>query len=216
MKRDWDTTYRVKGVVQKNVLSSVRTAVERLKSAGCERVLDLCRGSGRHTLYLAKAGFDVYSVDVSLAGVFLTKRLLIENGSCTNNLTVGDMRRTGFSGAIFDAVPCVWSTRHGYRSDLEETIGEMFRLLKPSGSLLADFPNTDDPNFGNGTLIAENTFLHPFLNHSDVSHYYTSKDELKGMISMYSRVYSIEPIDYWCSKHGKTMKSFWVDAEKRT
>ena len=66
MKRDWDTTYRVKGVVQKNVLSSVRTAVERLKSAGCERLLDLCCGSGRHTLYLAKAGFDVYSMDVSL------------------------------------------------------------------------------------------------------------------------------------------------------
>jgi len=98
---------------------------------------------------------------------------------------------------------------------MEKTISEMHRVLKTNGLLIADFPSDADGNCGRGIRVAENTYLHPFLNHSDVPHYYFSQQGLEQMLESKFKVLKLESIDYPDPKHFSTIKAFLVEAQKR-
>jgi ubiquinone/menaquinone biosynthesis C-methylase UbiE len=132
-KRDWENTYSTSGVVQDGVLPTVREAVQIMKERRCKKVLDLCCGTGRHTLFLAKNGFDVSGVDSSKSGIAITGSRAKEIGVDVT-LKIADMTCTDFLDNTFDAVICVWSTGHGKKSEyFSRTIREMFHSSSPRG-----------------------------------------------------------------------------------
>ena len=211
--KDWENTYKSKGVVQHEVLHTVQNSVNVLKRNSCKRVLDLGCGTGRHSIFLAKNNFDVYAVDISETAIdILKQRAKIEN---INNIhfKIADIYNTEFETNFFDSVLCVWSTGHGLKKDVYQSVLEMHRILKPGGVLLADFMSTEDYNYGRGQMLEDHTFLHNFLDHSDVPHHYSTEEEVKEMLIPFKKKI-ISKINYQDPKYNTVIKSWWVEAKK--
>jgi SAM-dependent methyltransferase len=106
------------------------------------RVLDLCCGFGRHTIELARRGYDMVGLDLSLP---LLQRALAD--AQRRNLIIkfihGDMRQLNFD-AIFDGVICM-HTSFGYFSDQNnlKVLQGIWRALKPGGRFLVEVINRD-------------------------------------------------------------------------
>jgi SAM-dependent methyltransferase len=215
MSRDWDNTYREKGVVQREVLATVVESVEHLKAHGCRSVLDLCCGTGRHTVYLAGHGFHVHAVDVSSHAVEITSKRVADERHRNVSVAVGDARSIPLASASVDAVVCTWSLGHGYRADLVATVAEAARVLRPGGLFLADVPSKADPRFGKGVLVAPSTYLHPELDHADVPHHYLDAHEVYEVISGHCTVLECRQQSYDDPKGRGAIISHWVRARRR-
>lgn len=116
--------------------------VDRLGIEKGARVLDLCCGYGRHTIELAKQGFDMVGLDLSM--VMLKKALAdAQAGNQIIKFVHGDMQKLTFK-AVFDAVYNV-QTSFGYFDDLRnfKVLQGVYRALKPGGVLLIETINRD-------------------------------------------------------------------------
>lgn len=212
--RDWDRTYREKGMTQYGLLPTVQLSAKILKENACSKVLDLGCGSGRHTMFLARSGFKVYGVDKSPHAIHITANHMRQRSLQNVFLTVADMHTLPYGTGKFDAIVCVWSIGHGYRKDIVRSVEEMSRVLSPDGILLADFPSTKDRNWGQGMALEENTFLHPFLDHPDVPHHYLTKDSLSDLLKEHFVSFSIQEITYDDPKYNSAIEAFWVQARR--
>lgn len=211
--KDWEHTYKNKGIVQNEILPTVQKAIITLKKNNCKKILDLGCGTGRHTLFLAEHGFKVYAADISETAIKIVRQRSKEKGLGGIHYKITDINNIDFEDNFFDAILCVWSTGHGLKRDVHNSVIEMHRILKPSGFLLADFMSIEDKNYGKGIILEENTFLHDFLDHPDVPHHYSSYQEVEEFLSLFTEK-SIKKIEYDDPKYRGLIKAFWVEAKK--
>lgn len=98
-----------------------------------EKVLDLACGPGLFSHAIAKAGAIVTGVDTSETFIRLAKenapKNLLANFSVSNS-----NRLTEFKDRTFDKILCVLALQN--IKELTETIGEVARVLKPSGQFI--------------------------------------------------------------------------------
>jgi SAM-dependent methyltransferase len=114
-------------------------------SLGCEKgatILDLGCGPGEHAVRLAKRGYEVIGIDLSLA---MLARAADEATELQQriNFVQGDMRDLTFEDA-FDGVYC-WGTTFGYFDEQKniEVIQKVHKALRRGGRLLLDVVNRD-------------------------------------------------------------------------
>ncbi len=106
------------------------------------RILDLCCGFGRHTIEMAKRGYDMVGLDLSLP--LLQKGL---NEAQRRKLSIkfihGDIRELNFNG-VFDAAFCV-HTSFGYFDDKTNlsVLQGVFNGLKAGGRFMVEVLNRD-------------------------------------------------------------------------
>ena len=106
------------------------------------RILDLACGFGRHTIPLARSGYEMAGLDLSMP---LLQRAL--SNAQRHNLSIkfihGDMRSMNFNG-IFDGC-FLWYSSFGYFDDLTnfKVLQGVTRALKPGGRFLLDMLNRD-------------------------------------------------------------------------
>lgn len=120
-----------------------REAAFVLRAMGLKKgakLLDLCCGTGRHSLIFAKRGLDVTGLDATPAYLREAER----RGRGLKNLRFvkGDMRRLPYREE-FDAVVNLW-TSFGYFLDPADdlkTLKAVARALKPGGLFLIDLVN---------------------------------------------------------------------------
>ncbi|MEW6356032.1 MAG: methyltransferase domain-containing protein [Planctomycetota bacterium] len=110
---------------------------------GRERILDLCCGPGRHSIELARRGYDVVGLDRS--AFFLQKaREKARDAKIDIRFRKGDMRRIPYRDE-FDVVINMF-TSFGYfekESDNRKVIEGVARALRPGGRFLIDVMNRD-------------------------------------------------------------------------
>ncbi|MDY6863965.1 MAG: methyltransferase domain-containing protein [Thermodesulfobacteriota bacterium] len=108
-------------------------------------ILDLCCGQGRHSLELARQGFNnIVGLDRSH---YLITRARILNKREGKNITFkeGDARKLPFSPDTFDYVILAGNS-FGYFESLQDdlkVLNEVMRVLKPGGTLLIDVTDGD-------------------------------------------------------------------------
>jgi len=130
-KKRWNEIYRKQ--VELSIDRTLPPIAEIFKDYGVRRVLDLACGSGRHTLYLAKLGFEVYGIDISEEGIKIAKSLLDKNNIYAE-LTIGSMyEKLPYDNNFFDGIICIRSLNHSTIENIRKAIGEMERVLKPEG-----------------------------------------------------------------------------------
>jgi SAM-dependent methyltransferase len=126
----------------KQTLREAQFVVDSLGVGDGGRILDLCCGFGRHTLDLAKRGYDMVGLDLSLP--LLQKALgEAQRRKLSIKFIHGDIRELNFQ-EVFDATFC-WHTSFGYFDDKTnfEVLRGVHRALKPGGRFLLEIVNRD-------------------------------------------------------------------------
>jgi 2-polyprenyl-3-methyl-5-hydroxy-6-metoxy-1,4-benzoquinol methylase len=160
-------------------------AVEELRAAGVQRVLDLGFGAGRHAILLAKAGFHVEGIDASSNGRDFATEWAAAEG-VTLKLSVGDMSQLPYAVGAFDAI-LTWNViYHGTMDVVQQTIDELARCLKPGGYLICSLISTRHHMFGQGIEIEPHTFVVPGGGEREHPHHYFDEEEIKRSFAAFA------------------------------
>jgi len=124
---------------------NVTLFVKRLLEAKVRRVLDFGTGTGRHTVYVAKMGFEVYGFDWSDAAILTTKQELCKE-DVSANLTVWDMNETPlpYADGFFDAILAVKVLHHTYLEKIKRIASEIARITHNGGYLYVESPTYEE------------------------------------------------------------------------
>jgi len=106
--------------------------------------LDLCCGTGRHSIILRRRGWAIIGLDLSKNLLAIAKRNM-KNERVKFPLVRADMRHFPFRNQVFDAVICMF-TSFGYlpsESEDMKSFKEVRRTLREGGKFLLDVANKD-------------------------------------------------------------------------
>jgi tellurite methyltransferase len=161
-------------------------------------VFDLGCGIGRHVLYLGERGFSMAGADISPTGVERTYAVCAERGLAFDG-RVCDMTVLPWPDETFDAALSTSTIHHGLRANIQQTIGEVWRILKPGGLLLVDFPCTDRADYavmraevaaGHLVEVEPNTFVDERPDSDDpdgfLPHHYCDEADVRDLLSHFT------------------------------
>jgi len=131
--QQWNKIFKKKGKVFTGVQEDIPKILTVFKKHNVKRILDLGSGSGRHVIYFAKKGFDVYGIDIAKEGIKITKSWL-EKERLQANLKIGSIyKKLPYQNNFFDAVISTNTIHHARIKNIRKAIREIERVLKPNG-----------------------------------------------------------------------------------
>jgi len=132
-KKAWDKIFKRENKPFITFHKDMPKIVKFLKERNGEKILDLGCGTGRHLIYLARHGFDVYGIDISRYGIKITKKWL-KKENLKAHLKIGDIyKKLSYKNSFFDAIMSIKTMHHGKIENIRKLIKEMERILKPNG-----------------------------------------------------------------------------------
>jgi len=111
---------------------------ELFKDRGVRKVLDLGCGSGRHLVYLAEQGFEVFGIDIAQRATELAANWLKEKGLWAELRAGSVFERLPYEDNFFDAIISVRVINHGRIEDIRSAIKETQRVLKSKGLIFVE------------------------------------------------------------------------------
>jgi ubiquinone/menaquinone biosynthesis C-methylase UbiE len=133
MAKQWNKIFKRKGRVSTEIQEDLPKIVRLFKKKGIKNVLDLGCGSGRHLVYLAKNGFEVYGIDIADYGLKIAKDWLKKEG-LKANIKIGSIyKRLPYEDNSFDAIVSTQTLHHEKIKNIRKLIKEIERILKPNG-----------------------------------------------------------------------------------
>ena len=158
-------------------------------------VFDLGCGVGRHVTYLGGRGFGLAGVDISPTAVRVTCAACAERGLAFDGC-VSDMTTLPWPSETFDAALSTSTIHHALRVNIQRTIAEVWRILKPGGLFLVDFPCTDRADYafmqaevaiGHIREVEPNTFVDERPDSDDpdgfLPHHYCDEMDVRDLLS---------------------------------
>ncbi len=130
-------------VTRSRTLSDVRFITKVLSLEKKSRVLDVCCGTGRHAIELARLGYNVTGADLTRQYLAVARERARRRG-VRISFELQDMRHLPYK-AEFDAAICMW-TSFGYfekEADNLKALKAVNRALKPGGRFLIEVVNRD-------------------------------------------------------------------------
>jgi SAM-dependent methyltransferase len=140
----WETFFQgpweqvqLPGYPEERTRAEATFIVDALELARGARVLDIPCGEGRHTIELARRGFETTGVDFNDRAIAVAKQRAAD-AAVTVRFIVADMRRLE-SVAEYDAAVCFFGS-FGYFDDEEnlEFLRRVARALRPKGRFLLE------------------------------------------------------------------------------
>ncbi|KAF0135224.1 MAG: methyltransferase type 11 [Candidatus Saganbacteria bacterium] len=122
------------------------------------RILDAGCGIGRHVMFFAEQGFDVYGTDISEEAIEIGKAWAAKH-SFKVNLKVDVAEKLNFDNGFFDLVVSTGVLDHIRFSDAKKAIKEISRVLAPKGCVFISLRSTDDSECGRGEKVDKNSFI---------------------------------------------------------
>lgn len=133
MGKQWNKIFKEEGKSFTKTQENIPSIAKLFKNKGVKKVLDLGCGTGRHTVYLVKNGFEVYGIDIAPVGIKLAKEWL-EKEKLKANFKLGNIyQKLPYKDNFFDAIVATQVINHGKINNIRKSIEEMERILKPKG-----------------------------------------------------------------------------------
>jgi ubiquinone/menaquinone biosynthesis C-methylase UbiE len=187
LTRDWEKIYKEKGDLRYEVLPRIRKASALFRANHFHKILDLGCGTGRHSLFLAKQGFQVYATDMSLTALKIAGEKAAALGLRNVHFQQHDMRSIPFIDNFFDVVICTWTLHHGTLEQIQRTIGEVHRVLILGGMFVTDIPSVTTRGYKIGREIENNTLIGK-KTEEDVPHHYSTREEVVTLFSEFQQL----------------------------
>lgn len=199
IKKTWDKIFR-----EEEALSPIEEDLPRIieifKQHKVKKILDLGCGSGKHTIYLAEQGFEVYGIDISTEGLKKTKQRL-KRKNLKANLRAGSIyKKLPYEENFFDAIICIRTINHARIESIKRAIKEIERILKPEGFI---FVTTRRKREKEKRLpfkvIAPHTYIPLEGREKGLVHYLFTKKSLKEAFrSFKTEIWLDKKKDYYC------------------
>jgi ubiquinone/menaquinone biosynthesis C-methylase UbiE len=196
----------------------IRQVAQWLNLEPGQTVLDLCCGTGRHSIALHRLGFQVTGLDLS--EVLLEYARKASEGLGIRYIQ-GDMRHLPFDADQFDAVVNLF-TSFGYFVEDEENgqvLKEMARVLRPEGRFVVDFLNREavkrnlvpeSERVEGETRIRERRWIDGDFVRKSIQ---VIDERGERMYQERVKMYSREQMEEMMRKAGLTVESVWGDFE---
>ncbi len=175
---DWDSLYADPKMCLTEPAEEVLRILPLLRERGVRRVHDLGYGAGRHVVYLAQHGLELYGTDISPRGQELTEKWLAQEG-LSAELKLSDMTVVPYGNDFFDACICRGVITHNTLANIQLCVSEVYRSLVPGGIFLCTFISTESSLFGQGEEVEPNTFRGDDGLEKDVLHHFMTEDEVR-------------------------------------
>ena len=137
---DWDEIFSKRGKIFQDPHPDMERLVSLFKSNSFKRLLDLGCGTGRHLLYFAQQGFEVYGLDGSPKGLDIAKNWLSEENKDANLTCQRIEQKFPYPNEYFDVIISIQVIHHNYLKDIIVTAQEIDRILKPNGFIFITVP----------------------------------------------------------------------------
>jgi ubiquinone/menaquinone biosynthesis C-methylase UbiE len=137
--KQWNEAFKKHGKIFLEPQEDMGKIVDIFKKHGAKKVLDLGCGTGRHTIYLAKNGFDVYGIDIAEEGIKIAKEWLSKE-KLQADLRIGSIyERLPYEDSFFNAIISTNTIHHNKIENIRKAILEIERILKPGGLVFITF-----------------------------------------------------------------------------
>lgn len=146
--------------------------------SGKRNILVIGCGYGRECMYFANNGFDVTGIDFSFEAIKMANEWNDIEGFNNLKFYQGNALQLQFKNQSFDAIFSHKVFHQFNKNDRKIMISEIYRVLGKSGVFVLSDLSITDPEFGNGELIEENTFIRPDPNKIYRPIHFVSKDNL--------------------------------------
>lgn len=154
------------------------------------RVLDIGCGNGRHAVFFAEQGFDVYGIDISKEAIEIANAWLVKKG-LKANLRVSDIEKLPFGDESFDVVISAEVLDHVPFSKAKKAMMEIKRILAPNGGGYITLRSTEDSEFGRGEKVEHNTFVLQEGYEKGIIQHYFDLEEIKELFEGF-KIFDIE------------------------
>lgn len=197
----------------------VALLVERLGLPAGSKILDLCCGHGRHSIPLARRGYQVTGLDLSQ--VFLEKaRVDAEEAGVQVRWVHSDMRHVPFE-AEFDAVINMF-TAFGYlenEQEDEKVLHQVHGALKPGGLFLLEiahreflmrhFESRDFSRYQDGLLVLHERHLDLMTSRLDDQVTMIHPDGTRRAYFTSLRLYSLTELAHMMEAAGLRVEAYY-------
>lgn len=124
---EWDTRNRV-------LAETIGALIERYLPAGAERALDVgCQRGALTDVWMRRTGMDWWGIDPTLDGDIESR--------AGAHLSHGFSNALHFADGEFDCAVFANVYEHVFPEQRRESLGEIFRVLKPGGIVVGQIPN---------------------------------------------------------------------------
>jgi len=179
--KQWDKIFKKEGKFFEQVQEDIPRITSLFKKKDVKKIIDLGCGSGRHLIYLAKRGFDVYGFDISKHGIKIARDWL-KKEKLGAGFKVGDVyKKLPYKDNSFDALISTQTLYHNRISSIRKLIREIERILKPGGLIFVTVtrmgPKKDIPKekMWKIKFIAPRTYVPLSHDEKGLTHYLFNK-----------------------------------------
>ena len=137
---EWDEIFSEKGRVFTEPHADMEEIADLFQKDGVKRILDIGCGTGRHLVYLASKGFQMFGFDASQHAIELAEQWLNEEGLSANMIQYRMEDRFPYEDMLFDAVVSIQVIHHNRIRDIQSTVAEIERVLRPQGYIFVTVP----------------------------------------------------------------------------
>lgn len=160
----------------------VKRKVRRILDAGC--------GNGRHVVFFAEQGFDVYGIDMSGEAIEIANAWLGKKG-LKAHLEVGDIGKLPFDNQYFDLVISHEVLDHIPFSKAQKALREIGRVSSNGAYIYITLRSTEDSEFGRGQEVGKNTFILQEGYEKGIIQHFFDFEEIKELLKGF-KVFDIE------------------------
>lgn len=157
------------------------------------KILDLGCGTGRHTLFFAEKGLEVYAQDKSKLALNILKEQIIKK-KYKIRIIESEIDKISFPNQFFNVVLSTIVLHHGTIKQIKNWFEEIRRVLKDNGFLVISVLSKNDFRYNTGKEIEPNTKVNiSDTFDSEIPHHFFSKEEITSLFKNFS--FSIEKIE---------------------
>lgn len=181
----WDAVTKERQGQKKTPGEEVIALHDLFHNKEVKKILDLGCGSGRHLVYFAKLGYDVYGIDVSPEAIKLSEKWLSDEGLHAE-LHCKDMQRLPWPDNFFDAVFSVQVIEHNHLEHIRKIIKEVHRVIHLAGyffAIVKKYPPQKEWKKGKFAKLDRHLYAPTEGTEKGMVHYFFTEDELIDILA---------------------------------